>query len=50
VRKFGKDYLSRIEKAGLIAVEDSFITTLPKELRYHYGLAEGEMIYKGVKP
>jgi SAM-dependent methyltransferase len=49
VRKFGKDYLSRIEQAGLVAVEDAFINTIPADKRFFYGLAEGEMIYKGVK-
>jgi SAM-dependent methyltransferase len=49
VRKFGKDYLSRIEKAGLVAVEDSFINTLTEESMHRFGLAKGEMIYKGIK-
>lgn len=50
VRKYGKDYPKRIEQAGLTAVEDGFINTLPAEQRRRYGLAEGEIIYKGVKP
>jgi SAM-dependent methyltransferase len=50
VRKFGKDYLNRIEKAGLTAVEDSFVNSVSKENRFRYGLAEGEMIFKGIKP
>jgi ubiquinone/menaquinone biosynthesis C-methylase UbiE len=49
VRMYGKDYLKRIEKSGLIAVEDSFVNSLPKEQRHSFGLSEGEMIYKGVK-
>jgi SAM-dependent methyltransferase len=49
IRKFGKDYLSRIERAGLVAVEDTFITTFDKKELYRFGLSEGEMIYKGIK-
>ena len=49
VRKFGKDYSQRIEQAGLKAVEDHFVFTLSAEERKRYGLAEGEIIYKGVK-
>lgn len=49
VRKFGKDYLKRIEKAGLTAVEDAFINSITKEDRFRFGLSEGEMLYKGVK-
>jgi SAM-dependent methyltransferase len=49
VRKYGKDYLSRIELAGLVAVEDTFVTSLPSEKLYHFGLVKGEMIYKGIK-
>ncbi len=50
VRKYGKDYPQRIEQGGLKAVEDDFINTLSKEQRDRYGLAEGEIIYIGVKP
>lgn len=50
VRKFGKDYLKRIERAGLTAVEDAFINTISKEDRYRFGLSEGELLYKGIKP
>ena len=49
VRKYGKDYLKRIESAGLIAVEDTFIKTLTPEKVFRYGLPKEEMIYKGVK-
>jgi SAM-dependent methyltransferase len=49
VRKYGKDYLERIEKAGLIAVEDAFIKTLTPKKIFEYGLSNGEMIYKGIK-
>jgi SAM-dependent methyltransferase len=49
VRKFGKDYLKRIEQAGLSAVEDKFIFTLTDHERIRFGLAAGEFIYKGIK-
>jgi SAM-dependent methyltransferase len=49
IRKFGKDYLSRIEQARLVAVEDTFISTFSKTDLYRFGLSEGEMIYKGIK-
>jgi SAM-dependent methyltransferase len=49
VRKFGKDYAQRINLAGLAAVEDRFIYSLSADERKRYGLAEGEIIYKGVK-
>jgi SAM-dependent methyltransferase len=49
VRKFGKDYLRRIEMAGLSAIEDKFILTLPDSEKQRYGLAAEEYIYKGVK-
>ena len=50
VRKYGNDYLSRIEKAGLTAVEDAFVKTLSSEDQYKFGVVASEMIYKGVKP
>jgi SAM-dependent methyltransferase len=49
VRMFGKDYAKRIEKAGLKAVEDRFVFELSEEDRMKYGLAKGEIIYKGEK-
>jgi SAM-dependent methyltransferase len=49
VRMFGKDYAKRIERAGLKAVEDRFVFNLPEEVRNKYGLAKGEVIYKGEK-
>jgi SAM-dependent methyltransferase len=50
VRKFGKDYLKRIEKSGMVAVEDAFVNSFDSEALFHFGLAKGELIYKGVKP
>lgn len=49
VRKYGRDYSNRIERAGLKAVEDAFINELSDDFRKKFGLAKGEIIYKGVK-
>ena len=49
VRRYGKDYPLRISRAGFNAVEDDFVNTFSPEQRRRYGLAEGEVIYKGVK-
>jgi SAM-dependent methyltransferase len=49
VRKFGKDYLRRMERAGLKGIEDDFVFHLdPKEV-FRFGLAKAEYLYKGVK-
>jgi SAM-dependent methyltransferase len=50
VRKYGNDYLKRIERSGMIAVEDTFATTLDPGTAFRFGIARGELIYKGVKP
>jgi SAM-dependent methyltransferase len=50
VRKYGKDYPERIRQAGMKAVEDSFVNSLPEKQRKRYGLVTGELIYKGIKP
>lgn len=49
VRKYGHDFRQRIEQAGLQAVEDGFVNTLPEEQRRRFGLVRGEIIFKGVK-
>jgi len=49
VRKYGRDYTQRIERAGLKALEDPFVNELTDEVRKKFGLAKGEIIYKGVK-
>jgi SAM-dependent methyltransferase len=46
VRKFGKDYSQRIERAGLKAVPDAFASTIDA---FRYGITAGEVLYKGVK-
>ena len=45
VRMFGKDYSSRIERAGLKPVEDDFAKLQPEK----FGLQSAEIIYLGVK-
>jgi SAM-dependent methyltransferase len=47
VRKYGKDYPQRIERAGLKAVEDHFVNELSEEKRKKFGLVKGETIFKG---
>jgi len=49
VRRYGKDYTSRIENAGLQAEADDFVFTLSDEERARYGLVGGEIIYTGRK-
>lgn len=49
VRKYGHDYPQRIAKSGLKPVEDSYVTTLPEDIRKKFGVAKGEIIYKAVK-
>lgn len=49
VRKYGHDYPKRIEQAGLQAIEDDFVNTLPEATRRKFGLVKGEILYKGVK-
>jgi SAM-dependent methyltransferase len=47
VRKYGRDYASRIERAGLKAIRDDFADTLGEETRQRYGLVKGEVLYGG---
>jgi Methyltransferase domain len=46
VRKFGKDYALRLEKAGLKAVPEKFALTVDA---FRYGVSPNEILYKGVK-
>lgn len=46
VRKFGKDYPQRIEKAGLKAMPENFGTTIDAS---KYGITANEVLYKAVK-
>lgn len=47
VRRYGKDYPQRISAAGLVPIEDEFVNTLAEDQRVRYGLARGEIIYRG---
>jgi len=49
VRKFGKDYVQRIHRAGLTAIADEFAKHLPDDRIARYGIQKGEVIYKAVK-
>jgi ubiquinone/menaquinone biosynthesis C-methylase UbiE len=49
VRKYGRDYVSRINQSGLIPKEDPFVNDLDEKIRKKYGLVKGEMIYVGEK-
>lgn len=49
VRRYGKDYPSRIASAGFVPVVDDFVNNLPEETRAKYGLVKGEVIYVGKK-
>ena len=49
VRKYGRDYTMRIERAGLKANEDRFVFEMPKDLIHRYGVSSSEIIYVGSK-
>jgi SAM-dependent methyltransferase len=49
VRKYGKDYPQRIERAGLKPLEDAYVDTLEENVRNKFGLVSGEIIYGGRK-
>jgi SAM-dependent methyltransferase len=49
VRKYGFDYPDRLRKAGLEAVEDTFVNELTDGVRKRHGLVKGEIIYRGNK-
>jgi SAM-dependent methyltransferase len=49
VRKYGKDYTSRIERSGLKPSEEKFAERLTTEEAYQFGVVRAEVIYKGVK-
>jgi SAM-dependent methyltransferase len=49
VRKYGHDYTDRINSSGLKAEPENFIDDILPEERRKYGLADGEIIYKGKK-
>ncbi|WP_373492883.1 class I SAM-dependent methyltransferase [Aquiflexum sp.] len=45
VRKYGKDYASRLNKSGLSVHENLFVKTLSQELIVKHALPENEIIY-----
>ena len=49
VRKYGKDYPQRIMQSGLRVAEEGFVNRMPDETRKKFGLAKGEIIYRGIK-
>jgi hypothetical protein len=50
VRMFGRDYLQRIRRSGLNGIADEFAKHLSGERCSRYGIANGEVLYKGLKP
>lgn len=50
VRKYGKDYTQRIERAGLQAFEEHFASERTPEQAFKNGIAFGEVLYCAVKP
>ena len=49
VRKYGKDYAQRIERAGLKAIPVEFAKSLTEEKCFTAGVSRGEIIYVVVK-
>lgn len=49
VRRYGKDYPTRIAAAGFASIADNFVDQLPDETRRKHGLVQGEIIYVGKK-
>jgi hypothetical protein len=49
VRKYGKDYGSRISKGGLNPFEDTFASELPAAVQKKFGLVKEEVIFGGRK-
>jgi SAM-dependent methyltransferase len=49
VRKYGRDYATRIKRAGLEPLEDLYVNDLEDSVRQKFGLVKGEVIYVGKK-
>jgi len=49
VRKYGRDYISRIRMSGLLPEEDLFVNELDADIRRRHGLVKGEVVYVGRK-
>jgi hypothetical protein len=45
LRKYGKDYHSRLSHSGLLVQENHFVRSLSKETQQKHGLAQNEIIY-----
>jgi SAM-dependent methyltransferase len=50
VRKYGNDYAKRIERAGMNADENFFSLMLSESDVKKFGIARGEILYRGIKP
>jgi SAM-dependent methyltransferase len=50
VRKYGKDYPARIQRAGMTAIEDGFAQSKTDADIFRYGIVKSEVLYKGIKP
>ena len=49
VRKFGQDYVARLERAGLRAEANTFGATLGKSKSFYFGIEPKEILYVGRK-
>lgn len=49
VRKYGKDYATRISYAGFEVMEDDFVTIFSDEDLNKFGLQKNEIIYRAIK-
>jgi ubiquinone/menaquinone biosynthesis C-methylase UbiE len=49
VRKFGKDYVARLERAGLRAEANTFGASLGKSKSFYFGIESKEILYVGRK-
>ncbi|HEY8510926.1 MAG TPA: methyltransferase domain-containing protein [Cyclobacteriaceae bacterium] len=49
VRRYGRDYPSRIASAGFVPVVDDFVDRLSEDVRNRHALVKGELIYVGKK-
>jgi SAM-dependent methyltransferase len=49
VRKYGKDYTKRIQRAGLTAIEDGFASEKSVADAFRFGIVRSELLYIGIK-
>jgi len=50
VRMYGKDYITRLERAGFLVKCDDFVKELSNDIIRKYGLVKDEIIYLCNKP